>query len=276
MRLHKCAALLAGVAAAALAVPAIAQTAQPSSADAPQAGSEAPGAGDIIVTAQRRDESLSRTPVAVSVISSETLARANITTENDLPVATPGLQVRLGQNSNQLNYALRGQSLDAYSNTRPGVQPYINEVQIGGVGASSGFFDLQSVQVLKGPQGTLFGRNSTGGAVLFTTQKPTKDFGGYVSATGGNYGLVKVEGAINAPLIGENLLARVSAFYQRRDGYQYNLNTKSDTGGYERFGIRGSLTAKLGDNISNTLVVDYQSTDGSNAVATVGSIDASL
>jgi iron complex outermembrane recepter protein len=276
MRLHKRAALLTGVAAAAWSVPAIAQNAQSPGADAPQANSEAPAAGDIIVTAQRRDERLSRTPVAVSVISAETLAQANITTENDLPVATPGLQVRLGQNSNQLNYALRGQSLDAYSNTRPGVQPYINEVQIGGVGASSGFFDLQSVQVLKGPQGTLFGRNSTGGAVLFTTQKPTKDFGGYVSATGGNHGLVKVEGAINAPLIGDNLLARVSGFYQRRDGYQYNLNTKSDTGGYERFGIRGSLTARLGDNISNTLVVDYQSTDGSNAVATVGSIDVTI
>jgi iron complex outermembrane recepter protein len=276
MRLHKCAALLTGVAAATLAVPAIAQNAQSPGADAPQANSDAPGAGDIIVTAQRRDESLSRTPVAVSVISADTLAKANITTESDLTVATPGLSVRSGQNSNQLNFAIRGQSLDAYSNTRPGVQPYINEVQIGGVGASSGFFDLQSVQVLKGPQGTLFGRNSTGGAVLFTTQKPTKDFGGYVSATGGNYGLVKVEGAINAPLIGDNLLARVSGFYQRRDGYQYNINTNDDVGGFERFGVRGSLTANLNDSISNTLVVDYQKTDGSNVSATIGSIDATI
>jgi iron complex outermembrane recepter protein len=301
MKIHQRTALLASAAVAVWVAPATAQNTQStnpppasSGVGATQLSTPAPAAdpvtptettsvneandavqGDIIVTAQRRDELLSRTPVAVSVVSADTLARANITTESDLPVAAPGLQVRLGQNSNQLNYAIRGQSLDAYSNTRPGVQPYINEVQIGGVGASSGFFDLQSVQVLKGPQGTLFGRNSTGGAVLFTTQQPTNEFGGYVSGTVGNYDLRKLEGAINAPLVGETLLARVSGFYQKRDGFQYNINSGSRTGGYERYGVRGSLTAVLG-SVTNRFVIDYQHTDGSNLASVIGSIDTTI
>src|SRR3546814_20754438 len=78
--------------------------------------------GDIIVTAQRRSESLQRTPVAVTVLGSDTLVKRAITSETDLQSISPGLSVRSSQNSNQLNYALRGQSLDPFSNTRPGVQ----------------------------------------------------------------------------------------------------------------------------------------------------------
>jgi iron complex outermembrane receptor protein len=99
----------------------------------------------IIVTAQRREESLQETPVAVSVIGGEALAERSITSESDLQTTTPGLIVRASQNSNQLNYAIRGQNLDAFSNTRPGVLPYFNEIQVGGAGGSSAFYDLQSV-----------------------------------------------------------------------------------------------------------------------------------
>ena len=91
---------------------------------------------EIIVTAQRRSESLQRTPVAVAVLSSESLQKQVIISEADLQIAVPGLTVRAGLNSNQLNYAIRGQSLDAFSNTRPGVVAYINEVQIGGDGGA--------------------------------------------------------------------------------------------------------------------------------------------
>ncbi|WP_255325905.1 TonB-dependent receptor plug domain-containing protein [Sphingobium sp. 15-1] len=89
---------------------------------------------DIIVTAQRKDTSLSRTPVTVAVLSADRLADAQIVSEADLRVSVPGLSVRAGTNSNQLNYSIRGNSQDAFSGTRPGVLPYINEVQIGGSG----------------------------------------------------------------------------------------------------------------------------------------------
>ncbi len=230
--------------------------------------------GDIIVTAQRRSETLERTPVAISVLSAETLAKQAIVTESDLQIASPGLTIRAGYNSNQLNYALRGQSLDAFSDTRPGVLPYFNEIQLDGVGGgSSAFYDLQSVQVLKGPQGTLFGRNSTGGAVLFTSVKPDEQFGGYVSGRLGNYKSRQFEGAVNLPIAGESVLARVAGFYEKRDGYQKNLFTNKRAGNVDRYGLRGSLTLNLSDTISNDLVVDYLHSDGNSLSGLIDSLE---
>lgn len=264
---------LASVAALAVAAPAFGQTAPASDKGSDQAAApaEAP-ADDIIVTARRRDESLSRTPVAVAVVSADTLAKAQIVSENDLRVATPGLQIRSGSNSNQINYSLRGQSQDPFSNVRPGVLPYLNEVQIGGQGGASAFYDLQSVQVLKGPQGTLFGRSATGGAVLFTTAKPTDQFGGYISGLYGNFNAAKVEGAINVPLAGDQLMARVAGFYRSRDGFQYNLYNGEDNGRQKQYGGRFSLTAKFGPSIRNDLVVDYLHSNGQNTSAVLAGL----
>lgn len=230
--------------------------------------------GDIIVTAQRRAETLERTPVAISVLSGDTLAKQAIVTEADLQAATPGLTIRAGYNSNQLNYALRGQSLDAFSDTRPGVLPYFNEIQLDGVGGgSSAFYDLQSIQVLKGPQGTLFGRNSTGGAVLFTSVKPDDTFGGYVSGRLGNYKSRQLEGALNVPLAGDTVLARVAGFYEKRDGYQKNLFTGKRAGNVDRYGLRGSLTLNLSDTIKNDLVVDYLHSNGNSLSGLIDSLE---
>lgn len=146
------------------------------------------------------------------MVGAEALAKQAITSERDLQFATPGLTVRTSQNDNQLNYLLRGQTVDAYTSSLPSVLPYVNEVQVGGAG-SNAFFDLQSVQVLKGPQGTLFGRNSTGGAMLFTTAKPTGERTGYGAARYGRFNDMQVEGAVNGPVSGDKLLARVADYY---------------------------------------------------------------
>jgi iron complex outermembrane receptor protein len=244
---------------------------QNSADDAPKAARDA--GNIIIVTAQRREESLQKTPVAVSVIGGEALAERAITSETDLQTTTPGLIVRASQNSNQLNYAIRGQNLDAFSNTRPGVLPYFNEIQVGGAGGSSAFYDLQSVQVLKGPQGTLFGRNATGGAVLFTSVKPKSEFGGYVDARVGNYDLRQIEGAINIPLVEDRVLARVSGFYQERDGYQVNLFKNERAGNVDRFGTRFSLYMRLSDTIENEVVVDYLHSGGNNSIGGIYSLN---
>jgi iron complex outermembrane receptor protein len=172
---------------------------------------------EVIVTAERREESLSRTPVSVSVLSGDALSQQAIVTESDLQTKIPGLGVKASSGSNQLNYVIRGQSLDSFSGVRPGVLPYFDEIQVAG-GGSSAFYDLQSVQVLKGPQGTLFGRNATGGAVLFTTNRPTEELGGYISATGGNYNLFRTEGALNAPIVPQALLGRVAFYYETQQG----------------------------------------------------------
>ena len=271
---------LAGVATCALtSQAAVAQDIAPTTPvaeAAPGSDAAAPAdSGEIIVTAQRRSESLQRTPVAVSVLTSESLVQRAIVTESDLQIASPGLTVRASQNSNQLNYSIRGQSLDAFSNTRPGVLPYFNEIQVGGAGGASAFYDLQSIQVLKGPQGTLFGRNATGGAVLFTSVKPQDELGGYVDAKLGNYDLRQFEGAINVPLAGGKVLARMAGFYQKRDGYQYNAFKDERAGDVDRFGLRGSVGILLSDRIKNDLVVDYLRSDGNSVIGGIYSLNPS-
>ena len=231
-----------------------------------------PGANDddIIVTAQRRSETLERTPVAISVVGADALEKKAIVSQADLQSAVPGLTVKASQSSDQLNYAIRGQSLDPFSSVRPGVLPYFNEVQVGGAGASA-FYDLQSIQVLKGPQGTLFGRNATGGAVLVTSNRPTNDVEGYVRGRLGDYDLRQIEGAINLPILDERIQARVAGVIERRDGFQFNLFDQSRVGDIERNGVRGSLTFATGQ-FANTIVVDYLNSGGSSISSVLYSI----
>lgn len=240
---------------------AIAQDVTPAaaSADDDATGDDA----TIVVTAQRRSEALEKTPVAITVVGSASLAEQAITSERDLQFAAPGLTVRSGQNDNQLNYSLRGQTVDSYSSSLPSVLPYINDVQVGGSG-STAFYDLQSVQVLKGPQGTLFGRNSTGGAVLFTTAKPGKKLGGFVRARYGRFDDIQLEGALNLPLATDKLLLRVAGSHRQRDGLQLNLFDGKRIGVIDRSGIRASLTLFPDGAFKNELVVDYFRAGGSS------------
>lgn len=271
---HTISGMALAIATLASAAPALAQQAPDEGGDGTAVGSE-----DIIVTAQRRDESLSRTPVAVDVVGAAELAEQNVRSESDLQFAAPGLSVRAGATSNEVNFSLRGQSVDQFTGTRPGVLPYFNEVQIssnsgGGSGATS-FYDLQSVQVLKGPQGTLFGRNATGGAVLFTSAKPTNEFEGYLSARYGNYDTAQLEGALNVPLVDDRLLARVAGFYSDQTGFQHNLYDGSRPGSIERYGVRGSLTLRGNGGFENNLVVDYYKADGTSTQSVLYALDPS-
>ncbi|MCT2401201.1 TonB-dependent receptor [Novosphingobium mangrovi (ex Huang et al. 2023)] len=254
-------------------------------------------AGDIIVTARRRAESLQRTPVSVAALTSEALKERAISSEDDLQISSPGLTVRSSQNSNQLNYVIRGQSLDAFSNTVPGVLPYFNEVPLStGIAGASAFYDLESIQVLKGPQGTLFGRNATGGAVLFTTARPAETFGGYLLGRGGNFRAIHAEGAINVPLADGNFIVRLAGVHQYRDGFQENLNPscrqpyplfglpqdpsrddlRSDRnctiGVVDRTGGRLTILARPAPGVENTFVADYLKSGGSSTTGVLYSI----
>jgi len=252
--------------------------ASPAFADQSQVAAAEPAADtggleEIVVTAQRRSENLERTPVAVTVVGSDALAKQDIVTQADLRTAVPGLTVRASLNSNDLNYSIRGQTVDAFSGSQPAVLPYINEVQVGSSGGASAFYDLQSVQVLKGPQGTLFGKNSTGGAVLFTTAKPSDEFAGYVSASTGNYGLAQFEGAVNIP-VNEAIQGRIAGFYESRDGVQTNTFTGGHGGTVLRDGIRGSLTVKFADGVKNEFVADYFHAGGTSTNLVLSAVAA--
>lgn len=209
---------------------------------------------EITVTARRRNESLQDVPVAVTAFGAEQIRERGIATEADLQASVPGLMVRVTNSSNQLNYSIRGQTVDSFSNSQPAVLAYVNEVQAGGVSTSS-FFDLESIQVLKGPQGTLFGRNATGGAVLYQTKAPTDKLGGYIRGTGGNFSNVQIEGALNIPLSDEWAM-RFAGLIRERDGWQDNLFNGDELASIDTKNIRFSLGYK-GQTVQNQFVAYY-------------------
>ncbi|GGZ17273.1 hypothetical protein GCM10011614_34760 [Novosphingobium colocasiae] len=216
-----------------------------------------------MVTARRRSEALSRVPVSISSISSNDLAERSITSQADLQRGVPGLTVRSGQSDSVLNFSIRGQGIDTYSSSPPAVATYFNDVPLVSLSASN-FYDLDSVQVLKGPQGTLFGRNTTGGAVLYSSAKPTNNFEGYVSAGYGNYDDRRLEGAINIPLISDKVLLRVAGNAQWRDGWQKNVTTGQDLGRVDRQSVRATLALKPTDSFESTFVGGYSYLGGNN------------
>lgn len=212
--------------------------------------------GDIVVTARRQSERLQDVPVAVTALGPEALAEKRIVSQTDLQVATPGLTVRQTGSSDQLNYAIRGQSIDAFSYASPAVTSYFNEVQVGGASATS-FFDMASIQVLKGPQGTLFGRNATGGAVLYATQRPTDVFEGYAKGVLGYYDDRELEGAINVPL-SDGIAFRLAGRMQERDGYQHNLLLDNRPNSIDsKVGRISVLIAPPGSGFENVTVFQY-------------------
>jgi len=227
----------------------------------------APGGGaveEVVVTARRRAESLSNVPVAETAIGATQLKERSITTDADLQRGVPGLTVRQTFNANQIAYSIRGQTIDAFSGSRQAVIAYFNDVQIP-QGASSAFYDLDSVQVLKGPQGTLFGRNATGGAVLYATTKPKDQWGGYLTAGIGNEGLREVDGAVDVPIVPGKLLLRIAGEEKVRDGYVYNLFDDRYIGGIDQNSGRITLVAKPMDKLDITTTFQASENHGSDA-----------
>lgn len=238
------------LAVAGVAVPAVAQDEQ-----------QVRSIEEVFVSARRKLESQQDIPIAVSAMSEAQLEERGVKTEADLQMSAPGLMVRATNSSNQLAYSLRGQSIDAFSYSAPAVLAYVNEVQAGGVSASS-FFDLASVQVLKGPQGTLFGRNVTGGAVLYETKRPEHDFGGYAKAGVGSFSEKSFEGAANLPIT-EEFALRVAGLKRERDGWQKNLFLNKDQASIDTENVRVSLLFE-NDTVENLLVAYYAEHGGNS------------
>jgi iron complex outermembrane receptor protein len=183
----------------------------------------APGLGDdIIVTARRVQEPQQRVPIAITTFTQESLERNRIQTLADLQQFVPSASVTGYNSRNQEWFSLRGQGQTGFDTGGgvgggPAVVGYLAEVPVNIAGPGL-YYDLASVQVLKGPQGTLFGRNTTGGAILFEPRMPVDRFEGYAEATLGDYGRRELQGALNLPL-GEGLSVRIAGQTGHRDGY---------------------------------------------------------
>ncbi len=220
----------------------------------------------VEVTARRRQENLQDTPAAVSVLTSETLERQNIVSTTDLDRTVPNLQFKsygtLTGNNSAAQVFIRGiGQTDATPAVDPGVGIYIDDVYMGrAVGGAMELRDIASVQVLRGPQGTLFGRNTIGGAVLLTTVKPGEDAGSSIRVSTGSYALGEVYTAIDLPMEGA-WSARVSGSYHRRDGYVTRVFDNVDLGNENTYAGQGALRYHPSEDIDFILRGDYANSD---------------
>ncbi|MEP7351127.1 MAG: TonB-dependent receptor [Sphingorhabdus sp.] len=217
-------------------------------------------ADEIIVTARKRAESLQDTSMALSVVDEKLLERRQISDVNGLQGVVP--TITIGETVGMLKINIRG--LGNSTNTRSedsDVVLYEDGAAISRMEAqSSAFFDLQRVEVLRGPQGTLYGRNSTGGAINLITRKPTDTFEGYVDATLGNYGLVKTDAAVSGPL-SSTLSARAAITATNRGGYGKNIATGADIEDQKRYAGRLQLLFKPSDRFQFLLSGEYAKQD---------------
>ena len=231
----------------------------------PALAQDASATGDIVVTARRVEERLQDVPISITVYNQEQLANRNIVNPADLATYTPSLTVNQRYGPEKSSFVIRGFTQE--TNTSPSVGTYFADVvapraQAGtasGNGAGAGsLFDLQNVQVLKGPQGTLFGRNTTGGAVLLVPNKPTDRLEGYVEGQLGDYDLQRVQAVLNVPL-SDTFKVRLGFDRNKRDGYMRN---HSGTGprGYNDvnyFAFRASVVADLTPDLENYTIFSY-------------------
>ena len=219
---------------------------------------------EVVVTAQRREEEGSKVPITLAAYTGEMLQERSVTDEIDLQSLVPGLTVKTGASTNQLDYAIRGQSLDAFSGSPPGVLPYMNDVAMPTHTESSvNFYDMGSVQVLKGPQGTLFGRNDTGGAVLFNTVQPNDEWGGYIDARFANYSTREYQGAVNIPVVPGILDVRLAGDSLQNTGYVLNLFNGQHLGDNNNQSGRISVKYTPFDGLSDIAVFQYNEARGS-------------
>lgn len=217
-----------------------------------QEGTQTRTLNPVVVTAERKDDNLQDIPLAVTALPAEALSDQQIITTKDLGRAVPNLVVsnNVGLGTS-VTYFLRGVgSSESIPTFDLPVGTYIDEVYIsrqsGNQIALSG---VERVEVLRGPQGTLFGRNTTGGAVQIVTEKPGDEFGGNVEVGYGSFDRVQLNGAVNVP-VSENAAFRLSGLYVNDDGFVDNVNNDETYNGEETFGIRGAFRVDLTDNIT--------------------------
>jgi len=214
---------------------------------------------EIIVTAQKRQETLQDVPISVAVLGSTVLNDAGLDRIEDVQHYVPNLQMTETGISTQMY--IRGIGTGNNQGFEQSVGTYIDGVYYGRQQLiRAPFFDLERMEILRGPQGVLFGKNSIAGALNLTTAKPTDEFSGYVSLEGGDFGILDGQIAISGPL-SDNIRGRLAVRYAEEDGYFTNIFRGRDETQREDFGIRGTIEWDATDNLSLMLKVENNQFD---------------
>jgi iron complex outermembrane receptor protein len=249
----------------------------PAQAQGTNEGSGA-SSNDIIVTARRVEERLQDVPISITVLDAETLTNNNIQSAKDIATYTPGLTTNNRYGSDNTTWTIRGFTQEQRTTATVGtyfadvVAPRGSGATQGGDGAGPGaLFDLANVQVLKGPQGTLQGRNSTGGAVLLVPRKPTDQLEGYLEASAGDYDMRRVQGVLNVPLA-DTFKVRLGVDRSKRDGYLKNAgrigfgpNGKAG-GSVDYWAGRLSVVADLTPDLENYMIASYSNSKSTGVI----------
>ena len=267
--------LLAATALSLLVVsPAFAQETPATGTPAADAGTgQYENANDIVVTATRRNETVQTVPIAITALGAEQLRNANVTDIRDLEQLAPSLQTTTGQSAaTGSSVSIRGIGT---AGDNPGFEPAVG-VFIDGVFrpragvALSELPELERVEVLRGPQGTLFGRNTSAGALSIFTAQPSFTLGGYVQGAYGNYNAWELKGAITGP-VSSVLALRLDGGYRKRDGFIQDANSDRAINDIDRWNLRGQALLDSGD-ITLRIIGDYSETNehccGAVSVAT--------
>lgn len=212
---------------------------------------------EIVVTARRSAERLQDAPVAVTALSADTLERLGASDLGDLQAAVPNLTLHEGDASNAVVYIRGVGQVDSLAFADPGVGIYVDDVYLGRAqGAFLDVFDTERVEVLRGPQGTLYGRNTIGGAVKFVSKQPDDRTAASLDATIGSDKRRDLKASLRGPLIPEKLAASAAIAYLSRDGYATNTVKGQDDGDQETFAWRVAVSATPSDALSITLSAD--------------------
>ncbi len=235
-----------------------------------QGGGHVAALEEVVVTANRRQETVQEVPVSVTAISGEQLSAQGITNFQDIKAATPGLYLEKPSNIGDSSVRLRGVGSTPNSGVDSSVGVLVDGVyQIQPGAAFTELLDIEQVEVLRGPQGTLFGRNTTAGVVHIHTKDPnTYETSGKVQGVLGNFNQRELRGVLNLPLIADTLAVRLSGFTGKRDGYTDNVHLDKDTRNDDRHGGR----IKLLWNATDDLELKWSS----ERLVTEGDLDSGL
>ena len=244
---------------------------------APAMAEDAP----IIVTAQRFEQDIQDVASSITVFSQEKLDNAGIISAKDIATYTPGVYAQTRFGNDTTTYTIRGFAQEQRTTATVGVYfaevvaPRGNGVSQGGDGASPGsLFDLEGVEVVKGPTGTLFGRNTTGGAVLIRPVKPRDEFEAYVEGTVGNLNRWRVQGVVNLP-VSDTFRIRLGVDRHKRDGYIKNVGLSAqhddDMGSIDITAFRASAVWDITETIENYTIFQYSESKSSGAIPLIKS-----
>jgi iron complex outermembrane receptor protein len=254
--------LRAGLSVAALALA--------GTAHAQQAATTAQASNDtldtIVVTAQRRSESAQSVPIAISAFSADTLSARGIATPLQLVAFVPNLFAANNTGLGSANaYYIRGLgNTETIATFDPPVGTYIDDIYMSRQnGNNFAFFDIDRVEVLRGPQGTLFGRNTTGGAINVIMKQPGDRLGGFVEAAYGAYDLKMVRGSIDLP-VSQGISVKLSGYFQDTDGYVRNTTTGERANDSDMAGLRGAVKMNITDDLIWNGSVSYMRNSGEN------------